>query len=218
VQAKITKGIILKYEYKPKKRPGHTVESLNLRKARSFLSRNRNIVLAISAILIVSAAAYVNLGFAGDIFGQNGNDLVVIPELFVSGYTKVEVAADVVGDEGMVTLTSGCRQILAYVEPYQAQSIQMGLRGVFNDRPNTHDIATDAFQGFGIQVLMVKIDSVSNGTYFGKLILRMGNTIQSLDARPSDATAIAIRMGAPIYVKNDVMQEFADDICTNQTK
>jgi bifunctional DNase/RNase len=60
---------------------------------------------------------------------------------------------------------------------------------------------------------MVKITEVKNNTFFGKLILRQNGKILSLDSRPSDATAIAVRTNSPIYVKTELLKEFGKKIC-----
>jgi bifunctional DNase/RNase len=139
--------------------------------------------------------------------------LILFPELWTYGYEKVKVSAEVVGDQGVITLTSDCYQIVAYTEASQAESIKNGLEGKIAFRPNSHDLIKAAFNNFGIEVLMVKITEVKNNTFFGKLILKQNEKILSLDSRPSDATAIAVRTNSPIYIKTELLEEFGRKIC-----
>jgi bifunctional DNase/RNase len=139
--------------------------------------------------------------------------LILFPELWTYGYEKVKVGAEVVDNEGIVTLTSGCYQIVAYTEASQAESIQNGLAGKIAFRPNAHDLIKATFNNLGIEVIMVKITELKNNTFFGKLIIRQNGKILSLDARPSDATAIAVRTNSPIYVKTELLKEVGKKIC-----
>jgi bifunctional DNase/RNase len=139
--------------------------------------------------------------------------ILALPELLTTDYTQVGVEADVVNGVGVVALTGNCRQIIAYTEVEQAQSISNGLIGYVGERPNTHDMAKDAFESFGIEVNMLKITEVRNNTFIGRLVLQKGKNVASLDVRPSDGTAIAIRMDAPIYVKDSLLEEYGVNIC-----
>jgi bifunctional DNase/RNase len=139
--------------------------------------------------------------------------LIFFPEISTFGYEKVKVDAAVVGEEGIITLTSDCYQITAYTEASQAESIKNGLEGKIAFRPNAHDLVKAAFDSLGIEVLMLKVTELKNNTFYGKLILKQGNKILSLDVRPSDGTAIAVRKNAPIYVKEDLLKEVGRKIC-----
>jgi bifunctional DNase/RNase len=139
--------------------------------------------------------------------------ILALPELLTTDYTQVGVEADVVNGVGVVALTGDCMQIIAYTEAEQAQSILNGLVGYVGERPNTHDMAKDAFESFGIEVNMLKITGVRNDTFLGRLILQKGRSVASLDVRPSDGTAIAIRMDAPIYIKDSLLEEYGVNIC-----
>lgn len=175
--------------------------------ARQFARKHVVIGSIAAAIIIIASATYLA-------FGGSAVSLASIPELSTAGYSQVLVDAgfDSAG-EGIVTLTSGCSQIRAHVEAAQAESIYDGMEGITPARPNAHDIAADAFQSLGVQVLMVKVTRVENQTFYGRIILKNGNTIASLDARPSDATAIAVRMHVPVYVKDELLEQNSENIC-----
>jgi bifunctional DNase/RNase len=133
-------------------------------------------------------------------------NISALPELSTFGYSQVSISADVVGDRGVITLTGDCYQVTAYTEVTQAESIANGLAGRIGFRPNAHDLMKSIFDSLGIQVVMVKIVEIRNNTYIGKLILRQGNRVLSLDSRPSDGTALAVRTNSPIYMKEDLLK------------
>ena len=162
-------------------------------------------VAAVSVAVVVIVVLYVQ--------GQLPVPMPIITGLSTAGYEQVVVDAALVNGYGIVGLESECYQLIANVEGYQAESIIAGLEGIVPERPNSHDIVVDAFNNLGIEVLMVKITDAKNDTFYGNIILRNGNRIASLDARPSDATAIAVRMNVPIYVKEEVMKEYGEYIC-----
>jgi bifunctional DNase/RNase len=91
--------------------------------------------------------------------------------------------------------------------------IKNGMENSRYFRPNTHDLMQDELEMFEIKVLMVKIESFHEGTYYSKLILQQNNKILNLDSRPSDAISIAVRFGSPIYIKDDLMKQFGKNIC-----
>jgi bifunctional DNase/RNase len=219
----LKRGFLLKYEYKPKARKdgGITSFGIVMMRIRRWLSRNTPAVIA--TIVLLSAAALIGYYMVPQLLSQDAGQqssetpLIILPALFTSGYTKVDIDADYYEDQGVVTLTSGCKQIVADVEAYQAQSIMLGLEGMIGSRPNSHDLVVDTFRAYGIDVLMVKIDEVRNDTYYGRMMLRKGNDIETLSVRPSDATAIAVRVDAPVYMNSTILYEYGEDICGNNS-
>jgi len=113
----------------------------------------------------------------------------------------------------IVTIIGGCYRITANTEISQIESISNGQEGKIGFRPNTHDLFKDTIDGFDMDVLMVKIVDIRNSTYIGKLILKQDDRILSLDSRPSDGVAIAVRTGAPIYIKDDLLKSEGENIC-----
>lgn len=176
---------------------------------KSRLQLDGKFMLAIFAVIfmIIGAAAYVIINSTGVFY------VASLPELSITGYSQVSVSAEVSGDSGVITIASGCREITAYTEPYQAESIAMGQAGYVDVRPNTHDLIKDAFESLGVDVVMLKINEVRNGTFIGRFIIRSGNRIVNLDAKPSDGTAIAARMNAPVYINDSLLEEYGKDVC-----
>ena len=136
-----------------------------------------------------------------------------IPDLSTTGFVKVDASAAVFGDSGFVSLTGGCYQLTANTEASQAQSISDGIDKKVGPRPGTHDLIKDIFDNLKIKVVMVKIVDLRNDTFYGRLILSGEDKILNLDSRPSDGIAIAVRTGAPIYIKEGLLAQQGKNIC-----
>lgn len=85
-----------------------------------------------------------------------------------------------------------------------AQVISARVRGVETPRPLTHDLTQEILRSLGGQVAEVEIRDLQDGTYFATLRLQQGEQLSELDARPSDAVALAFGADAPIYVHDRV--------------
>ena len=139
--------------------------------------------------------------------------LLPIDELSTQGYTKVDVDVSVAGNVGVVVIEGNCYQITATTELSQIESIANGQEGRVGFRPGTHDLMKDALESLDVNVVMVKIVDMQNSTYMGRLILKQGDKIVSLDSRPSDGIAVAVRTGAPVYIKDDLLKSQGKYIC-----
>ena len=100
------------------------------------------------------------------------------------------------------------------VEAAMAQVIGNFLSEAPKERPLTHDLMSDVFKGFGIEVERVVVTELKNSTYFARMILKMENElgvkIVELDARPSDCLAIAVSQKVPVYVTDTLFEEAED--------
>ena len=139
--------------------------------------------------------------------------LLPIDELSTQGYTKVDVQVSVSGSIGVVVIQGNCYQLTATTELSQIESIASGQEGKIGYRPMTHDLFSDALESLDVDVVMVKIVDMQNNTYIGRLILKQGNKIVSLDSRPSDGMAVAVRTGAPVYMNDDLLKAQGKYIC-----
>ena len=88
----------------------------------------------------------------------------------------------------------------------EAHAIAMEVEGLAPPRPMTHDLLRDALAGAGVELEKVVIESMRNDTYFARLYLRSLRRSFDLDARPSDAIALALRFGCPIYARASLME------------
>jgi hypothetical protein len=137
-----------------------------------------------------------------------------LPQLSTEGFEKIEsVNVNIVEDTGVIYLNSKCYNLTAVVEPLQAVSIQNGIDGKVEARPDAHDMMKDIFDSLKIEILMVKVTEQRESAYFSKFVLKQGNTILNLDARPSDAIAVALREKAPIYVNETLLKQNGKYVC-----
>ena len=91
----------------------------------------------------------------------------------------------------------------------EATSILLALEGAELPRPLTHDLMKNLLDTLGAQLDQVVITQVDEGTFFAELTLSTADHTMLVDARPSDSIALAIRVGAPIFVAEDVLAEAA---------
>lgn len=102
----------------------------------------------------------------------------------------------------------GLRRVLPiYVGVPEATSIQWAVEGREAPRPLTHDLIVDLFGALGAVLDKVVITDVSEGTFFSDLHLQTRTGPIVVSSRPSDAVAIAVRAGAPIYCSGDVLDD-----------
>lgn len=89
----------------------------------------------------------------------------------------------------------------------EANAIATALEGIREPRPMTHDLLHGVLQELAVELLRVEVWALREGTYFGRLRLRQGSEEHLVDARPSDAIALAVRSGATIWVAQAVLDE-----------
>lgn len=94
-----------------------------------------------------------------------------------------------------------------FIAPLEAQSILIGLGSVKMPRPLTHDLLITVLENLEASVNRVEITALKEGTYYAKLILETSGSEMSIDARPSDCLALAVRMKCPIYIDEAVVDE-----------
>ena len=93
------------------------------------------------------------------------------------------------------------------VGPNEALSLGAVLEGAKFARPMTHDLMLDALTNLDARVDHVFINNVKDGTFFARLCLTQHGRLIDLDARPSDAIALALRQGAPVHIDEDVLEQ-----------
>ena len=102
----------------------------------------------------------------------------------------------------------GERRLPVIVGAFEAQSIALALEYMETPRPLTHDLIGNIIKGIGSNLKTVKITTLKEGVFFASLeISGDGIGERSIDSRPSDALAVALRLQAPILVEEDVMSE-----------
>lgn len=92
-----------------------------------------------------------------------------------------------------------------WIGPAEAYAIAIKLQGVTPPRPLTHDLLETSITTLGASVDSIIVTDLQNDTFYAKLILEANGERLELDSRPSDAMAVAIRAGAPIYADESVL-------------
>lgn len=105
--------------------------------------------------------------------------------------------------------TNGKRKLPIIIGAFEAQSIALELEGMKPPRPLTHDLMRNIIDTFAVSLNEVCINELRDGTFYAKLTIEGLSDTQEVDSRPSDAIALAVRYGAPIFVGEDVMNEAA---------
>lgn len=105
-----------------------------------------------------------------------------------------------------VLLTDGERRLPIMIGPYEAQAISLPLEGTRPDRPMTHDLIRNMLERLDMYIERIVIDDLWNTIYYAKLYLRRGEEEIEIDARPSDAVALAVRFDSPIYVSDGILE------------
>jgi hypothetical protein len=106
----------------------------------------------------------------------------------------------------------GTRWLPIWIGSAEARSIAQEMESLRSPRPNTHDLARDVIQHLDAEVARVVVTELREGTYYASLLLKRGGHLLPIDARPSDAIAIALRAHAPIFVREPLFdQSHADE-------
>lgn len=96
-----------------------------------------------------------------------------------------------------------------WIGQFEATAILMEIQGVQAARPLTHDLMRNIISDLEADVIKIVIDDIEDGTFFAKIHLKRAASIQLIDARPSDAIALAVRTKAPIFAAPKVVEKAA---------
>jgi bifunctional DNase/RNase len=103
--------------------------------------------------------------------------------------------------------TARDRYLPIWIGPWEASAIAMRLQGLTPERPLTHDLFASALGELGVRVERVVIAALAEETFHARLILRSDGRLLEIDSRPSDALALAVRLGTPIFAAPDVLEQ-----------
>ena len=98
------------------------------------------------------------------------------------------------------------RYLPIWIGPSEADSIAVKLQDVHVPRPLTHDLLNNVIQGLNASLEKVVVCEVKDSTFYALMHLRLPDGVVVVDARPSDAIALALRASAPIFVDEDVIE------------
>jgi uncharacterized protein len=119
------------------------------------------------------------------------------------------IALDAATRSPIVLLRDGSerRQLPIYIGQDQARAIIAALEKQTPPRPLTHDLMVNLMEDWGMALERIVIHSLQDNTFYAILTVRQGETKKEIDARPSDAIAIALRTNSPIWVMEEVVAD-----------
>ena len=100
----------------------------------------------------------------------------------------------------------GERQLPIIIGATEAQAMVIEMKGIVPPRPLTHNLFASVLEVLGVKLMRVLIYKVDNGVFYSYLYMKAEETILRIDARTSDAVALALRMNAPIFVYEDILE------------
>lgn len=99
------------------------------------------------------------------------------------------------------------RSLPIWVGIFEANAIALELEKISTPRPMTHDLMKSILETLDARVLKVVVTDLKENTFFAVLHLQLGDSEHTVDSRPSDAIALALRVAAPIYVDEEVVRK-----------
>lgn len=112
----------------------------------------------------------------------------------------------IVGTYGLVmSEVNGNRRFSVMIGEVEAQSIALKINNKKSPRPLTHDLIRNMLLALGAELQKVVIYDMVNDIFFSELQIKNGNNVLIIDARTSDAVAIAVRSDCPIYIKSEIL-------------
>lgn len=100
----------------------------------------------------------------------------------------------------------------------EARAIAFSLEDIKSERPITHDLFISLLQSFDIEMEKVTIVNLDRGIFYAEITLKRGDVVINIDARPSDAIAIALRFKRPVFCNPEIMEEAAINTETELTE
>ena len=99
------------------------------------------------------------------------------------------------------------RYLPIWIGPNEADAIAVKLQGLSVPRPLTHDLLNSVVDALGASVSSIIVSDLKNDTFYAKIILNVNGGQMEIDSRPSDAIALAVRVDAPIYAEEGVLDK-----------
>ncbi|TML93910.1 MAG: bifunctional nuclease family protein [Actinobacteria bacterium] len=101
------------------------------------------------------------------------------------------------------------RVLPIFIGAVEATAIAFALQGVVTQRPMTHDLMRDLLGELKVSVERIVITDLRDGTFFAEIEMTANGSSHSVSSRPSDAIALAARLGTPIFANEGVLEEAA---------
>jgi len=94
-----------------------------------------------------------------------------------------------------------------FIGQFEVEAIRFKLMGVEVQRPMTHDLLGSIIGDLGGSIHSIVVSELKDDTFFAKIVIDSNGTLIEIDARPSDALALAVRSEAPIYAEDEVVEK-----------
>ena len=99
------------------------------------------------------------------------------------------------------------RYLPIWIGPFEADAIALALQGHEPQRPMTHDLLKSVFSELGAAIVHILVSDIHDSTFYARIVVEQGSRTIEIDARPSDAIALAVRTDVPIYVEQHVLDQ-----------
>ena len=103
--------------------------------------------------------------------------------------------------------TDSKRYLPIWIGPFEADAIAMAIQGHEPQRPMTHDLLKALISALGGQLSHIFVSAIQENTFFARIVIDQRGRMVEVDARPSDAIALAVRTEVPIFVKAQVLEQ-----------
>lgn len=102
----------------------------------------------------------------------------------------------------------GDRRVMLVIGTVEAQGIASACEDIMVERPLTHDLFAPITEAFGIKLVHMVVDRVVDGTFYSSLCYKRDGEIHNIDARTSDAVAIALRAKVPMFIEDELLSRY----------
>ena len=121
------------------------------------------------------------------------------------------VSFDMVGKQPIVLLKTqdGNKFLPIWIGHPEAAAILMKLQGANTPRPMTHDLLTEVLEQLDARIVRIAVTELRENTFYALITVAVNGSEIEIDSRPSDAIALAVRSGAPIFAAEAVIEESA---------
>ncbi|MFY8024929.1 MAG: bifunctional nuclease family protein [Sediminibacterium sp.] len=101
---------------------------------------------------------------------------------------------------------NGLRRLPIVIGGFEAQAIAVALENMHPSRPLTHDLMKNFMNAFGVELQEIIINDLQEGIFYSKLVCYTDNDTVEIDSRTSDALALAVRFGCPIFTYDNILE------------
>ena len=98
------------------------------------------------------------------------------------------------------------RYLPIWIGPFEADAITVQLQEIEVARPLTHDLLKSIIDEMGATISHIMVSELKNDTFYARIVMDVNGSSMEIDARPSDAIALAVRVHAPVFVAEEVME------------